>query len=282
MASKADSAKTPGTAVAAPGASQTTALAAALDPSLLMEDAQQDLGFRAEDVAIPFVKVAQKMSPQIDKRAAEYIQGLEEGDFFNNVTMEHWKGETGFLFVPCAFRPSYTEWRPRDTGGGLVKDHGMDDSVMKSATRDDKGKLVLPNGNHLVQSGMYYGFIVNDNGGFSQVVVNLYGSQLKKSRRFNSLISTLQIGHPTTGVPFRPAPFYKAYRFTTVPESNDQGSWMGVKIEYGPDLVTLPNGGNTYLAAREFRDLVTAGRAKVKLEEFEAEAKAEVVSDKAF
>ena len=42
----------------------------------------------ASTMAIPFIKLAQDLTPQMKKSKAEYIEGLELGDFFNQVTGE--------------------------------------------------------------------------------------------------------------------------------------------------------------------------------------------------
>ena len=45
-----------------------------------------DLGFSevtSEDLAIPFLRILQAMSPQKNKRDGAYVDGAEEGMFFN-------------------------------------------------------------------------------------------------------------------------------------------------------------------------------------------------------
>lgn len=292
-AKEAETAQTPGTNLAAPEASGLTLGKVSLD--MLAEDGRttaEDLGIRAQDIAIPFIKVAQKMTPQLSGRDPSHIEGLEEGDFFNSVTGERWSGADGIQFIPCAFKPSYTEWKPRDSGGGLVKDHGSDGAIEAKAVRNDKGKLVLPDStppnNHLVPSYMYYGLIRRNNGSYEQVVLNLYGSQLKKGKRWNALMLGLVVpaDKSPTGREMKPKPYYKFYEITTVPEKNDQGEWMGMVIQYGPDVLSVPGGDELYIAGRNFAELVRAGRTSVKLDDFADDVAQETAAaagtDKAF
>jgi hypothetical protein len=51
--------------------------------------------------------------------------------------------------------------------------------------------------------------------------------------------------------------FSQVYKVTTVPESNDQGSWFGWKIEH----VGVITSADAYGAAKEFREMVISGRA---------------------
>ena len=45
---------------------------------------------------IPFVRLlAGTVSPQLNKKKAEYIEGASTGDAFNNVTGQYWDGRGG-------------------------------------------------------------------------------------------------------------------------------------------------------------------------------------------
>jgi hypothetical protein len=57
-------------------------------------------------------------------------------------------------------------------------------------------------------------------------------------------------------------PHYYAYKLTTSLESNDMGSWYGIKVEPFGRVRDLPNGGEIYEAAKQFRDLVSQGAVR--------------------
>jgi hypothetical protein len=257
--STGETAQTPGTDVAAPEPG-SKGVGQVIDYQTLLADSQEDLGFRKEDIAVPFIKVLQSLSPELKKQNPKYIDGAEEGDFINSVTGRVYKGGTGIILVPAAFLPSYIEWKPRDSGGGIVKDWGTDGSIVDRCTRNDKKKLITPDGNHLVQSGSYYVYIVNPEGTYDQAVFNLYGTQLKKSKNWNALISQLTVETP--GGRIR-APFmYSTYKLITVPEQNDQGAWMGVKVSYHKPTAEV-GGIDLYNMAKTFRELALSGAVKV-------------------
>lgn len=232
--------------------------------SLLEEDAAQTTGFEREDLALPFLRILQKMSPEVDKRDPKYVEGASDGDFLNTATGEVWSGQSGVIVVPIMHQRSITEWRTRKDGGGLVKDHGADDSMFAHVTKDPTtGRDVLPNGHELVRAAMYYVFIIDpETGTYQSAVLSLSATQLKKARRWNTLMETLTVKNPATGKHFRPAPFYMSYRLTTVLESNDKGSWSGVKTEYFRPVTTLPNGSEIYMAARAMREAIVQGQVK--------------------
>ena len=56
----------------------------------------------SDDLAIPFIRVLQAMSPQVNKRAPEYVDGAEVGMLFNTVTNSVYDGEKGVEIVPCS------------------------------------------------------------------------------------------------------------------------------------------------------------------------------------
>ena len=72
-----------------------------------------DLG--SEDLAIPFVKILQKMSDELDD-----LDNAKAGDIINSVTKEVTKGKNGIRVIPCAYRLEWIEWEPRGTGTGAV------------------------------------------------------------------------------------------------------------------------------------------------------------------
>ena len=220
-----------------------------------------------KDTIIPFLNILQKLSPQLDKRKpSDYIDGAEEGFFFNTATKEFWDGEKGVYYVPFLFMRRYTEWTPRAKGGGLIADHGPDENVLKRATRDPaSNKDLTPEGNEIVTSLTYYGLQVDiDSGRFWPAVLSMSGTQQKKARQWNTIITTIQLPK-SDGSMFNPAMFYMCYKLTTVPESNDKGAWMGFKIVSHLPTIELANGETIYKACREFKKRVIEGSAKADM-----------------
>ena len=86
-------------------ASTTTAVAkkksAALSVlnDMFAEDAGAGLSeLGSEDLAIPFLKPLQKMSPELDS-----LEGAKAGDIYNTVTKEIVKGSEGVRVINCAY-----------------------------------------------------------------------------------------------------------------------------------------------------------------------------------
>ena len=46
--------------------------------------------FSSDEMQMPFIRIAQAMSPEIKKSDAKYIKDCGQGDIFNNLTKEFW------------------------------------------------------------------------------------------------------------------------------------------------------------------------------------------------
>lgn len=243
-------------------ASPTTGVLVSADiANLLLEDAgagQETMG--KEDFAIPRLGILQSLNPQCAKRESTYIEGAEPGLIWDGISGEMIDGEEGILAIPVSFRRTNIEWKLNR--GGFVADHGNDDACLADCTKDDKGAMINLAGNVIVPTAEYLCLVVDGNGGARQVSITMSKSQLKKSRKWNTMISQLQVPKPGGGV-FNPAMFYRSYKLTTVPESNDQGSWFGWDIKPGPNTLDLENGEAMYLSCRSFRNLIATGDIKV-------------------
>ena len=71
----------------------------------IFESAGEGASFDSSEMQIPFVRLVQALSPQINKKKPEYIDGVSQGDAFNTVTKEYWDGEKGLDSYPLF--PSY-------------------------------------------------------------------------------------------------------------------------------------------------------------------------------
>ena len=216
-------------------------------------------GIESQDLMIPRISILQSMSPQVNKRDGQYVEGAEVGSIFNTVSNEVVDGEEGITVVPIKYRRAHIEWKANR--GGFVMDHGSEASVLQQCTQDDGYKNILDNGNEIVITGEYFLFVVRPDGSYDPALLSMTSSQLKKARRWNSMMNHLKIPKPDGSGLFNPAMFYASYKLTTVPEENDQGSWFGWDIECldggsGGILESLENGESIYLDARSFKERV--------------------------
>jgi len=211
--------------------------------------------------AIPFISVLQSGSPQCKKSDGAYIKGAEEGMFYDSVTNEVISGEEGIFVVPFYFAHRFIAWGLRESGGGFKGEFLPSDPIVKQTTRDKDGRDVI---NHLpdqqlVDTRVHYVLRMGADG-FSPAVLSLSSTQMKKSKQWMSRMQAMQIPTPNGPVP---APMAShVWHLTTVPESNDKGSWFGLKV--GAPLLLLD--AKAYAKANDLRKQVMAGKAGASYE----------------
>jgi hypothetical protein len=256
LARKLNRRKTMSNKELAPQKTKAVALAAQFE-----DDA--GVGFEQADAnayAIPFLTVLQSMSPQCKKSDGAYIKGAEEGMLYNSVTQEIYDGEAGVTAIPCYFKRSYIKWAPRESGGGFRGELMPSDPQIAAGKVNAEGRMIDSEGNILADTRTHYVLMLDKNGGYQPAVISLSSSQIKKSRNWMSKMNGIKLQR-ADGSHFTPAMFSHMYKITTVPESNDKGSWFGLKVEtIGP-----VNSTELYQAAKSFRDAVSSGEVKEQI-----------------
>lgn len=219
--------------------------------------------FQQSDFLIPYVRIIQALSKELQKNHAKYVKDGEQGDFINSATRKLYKGEQGFYVVPVSFGHRYMAWRPNNAGPAY--DMGDDATKFNSIAPDEKGKRTDEEGNELVDSLQFFVILVDiATSEWEMAVLNFSGSQAKKARGWSTTINKRM--ERRDGKLVRPAIFFYSYKVSTTPESNDQGSWYGFVIEEGPKVKDLANGREIFTAAKTLRDQITAGEVKAAAE----------------
>jgi len=218
---------------------------ATLDVKVLAEDAGDGLdNLTPDDLLIPSLKLVQKGSPAVDPTDSTYTDSVKVGDIINGVTNESYDGDTGITVLPAAYRRIYLEYIPREAGGGLAGIH-EDPAIISQTHRDEMGRDVLASGNYVQTTANHYVLLLNGEK-YDPVMIAMYSSQLKKSRRWNSIMAGQRV--TSNGKSVTPASYSHMYHLSTVPEKNSKGSWFGWRIE----LVGQVEDINLYRAAKEF------------------------------
>lgn len=250
-------------------------VAKAVDDLEALDPGQSEFG--KDDVAVPRIKILQDLSPQTKKTKPEFVEGAKPGMFFNSATERLWSGEVGVLLIPCAYRASYVEWLP--DRGGFVADRSDEPGVEElwrvafNRRRETGGQSLIANGNVLDRSHDHYVLLAANEAPFSvftfeEAVLTLGSTQIKKSRNWNTTIQG-RVMVRSDGRPFHPLPPAFPYLATTKEESNDEGTWMGIKIVPWPTstLELGPDGRAIYDRAVAFRKLVMEGRRRAAVDQ---------------
>lgn len=230
---------------------------------------------RQEDIAIPFLAVLQKNSPQCDPDVGEYMPEAKPGMLYNTVTRELFDGKEGVDIVPCAYEQKWLRWTPREKGGGFkgelpsvdvikMRDQGiLVEQENRLYVADDNGNVNPKVNDKVADTRVHYVLVLNRRTGVAQqAVLSLASTQIKKSKQLNALVENVLFDRADGSGKYNPQWYANVVRVNTVPESNEKGNWSGVKFE----IIGKNEDPKTYALGREFKRIVLAGRAVVNFE----------------
>jgi hypothetical protein len=177
-----------------------------------------------EDLALPFLKVLSGNDPILD----DADSGARKGDIFNTVTGEIYKGGDGINVIPCAYQRRFICWAPRGEGSGApqaIYEPGQEMPKTERSPDDNKDYVVGGEGEYIEETHQHFVVVINEDGSAETALIAMKSTQLKKSRKWNSMMQSVQM--MGANGPFNPPRYSHIYQLKTVKEENSKGSWHG-------------------------------------------------------
>jgi hypothetical protein len=165
-------------------------------------------------MSVPFVRILQKLSAQLDKQKPEYIPGAEEGQYFNTVTKTVYGNKLEVIVLK--FERVYIEWKPNR--GGFVGYH-TPDNAQRIAVDQTFGKWKNKDGNDLQENYVYLVLIAGHEAE-GPVVLSLASSAIKVAREWNRLLTTHVMDNGQ-----KAKPYYLIWNLTSDYVKKDQNTW---------------------------------------------------------
>ncbi|MHC4325765.1 MAG: hypothetical protein ACYSUX_15965 [Planctomycetota bacterium] len=238
-------------------AEQKTAEVIQFDPSMFEGDAGVGLeNMGQEDLALPFLKILSGMSKELDD-----LEEARKGDIYNTVSGQVYKGKEGIKVIPVAYQRRFIQWAPLGEGTGApvgIYAPGETKPETKRDETDQREYVTDGSGQYIEETHQHYVLIVNEDKSIETALIAMKVTQLKKSRKWNSMISSLTMQGKNG--PFTPPRFSHIYHLKTVSEENSKGSWHGWEMSrVGPveDMAI-------YQRAKDFAKSITDGEVVVK------------------
>ena len=241
----------------------------------LDEQEGENAGFEqinSATMAIPFAKVLQKLSPELDKSNSAFNEDAEEGDIINTVTKEIY-GKSLNLIV-LKFDHVYVEWTPKEKGGGLV-DYHSPENAMRLKTPDSKfGKWTTESGNNLVENYMYY-CLIKGREKEGLIISTLTSTNISSAKKWNTQLTTTVMPSGK-----RAMPWWLVWEFASVAIKNNKGSWFGINVKQLPGHDGYISQQQFSIAQEEQKALPTANVDYSQLENKSGPVSSEDNSDK--
>lgn len=176
-------------------------------PAHLQDRMGDDRGNEAvggDDLTIPRIELCQSLSKCRKKSDPAYIEGIEEGMFYNNITRGIYG--TSVTVVPVFYQKEFLLWRDQDLGGGFG---GAFPNMVEAEAA--LAELEKPEEYEVVPTNQQFVLVLTSDGKVEEAVISMAKSKNKVSRDWNSLIRLS--GGPR---------FAKAYVLTGVEAQNQQ------------------------------------------------------------
>jgi len=236
-------------------AAETTV--AAFDPLMFEADAGRGMeNMGQEDLALPFLKIVSGLDTILDTR-----EDIRKGDILNTVSGQAYKGKEGIRVIPCAYQRRFIQWAPRGSGTGApraIYDPDQERPKTQRSAEDNREYVVGGNGDYIDETHQHFVIVLNQDGSAETALLAMKSTQLKKSRKWNSMIqSRSMVGK---NGPFTPPRFSHIYLLKSVAEENSKGSWHGWEVTLEGPVIDA----GLYKRARDFANSILAGDVVVR------------------
>jgi hypothetical protein len=214
-----------------------------------------------EDLALPFLRILGQLSPQVTEGDAKYVSSAKPGMIYNTVTSELYDGKKGIKVIPCYYKKDFPEWSDRGDGPGApVAVHLSNSPVIQTGKRDGS-KIRLPNGNYLEETASYYVLAETKTGGYTPALITMKSTQLNVSKKWNSMMKTIQIADGKGGFAIPPM-HGVVYNLASILQKNDKGSWYGWVVNM--ERIMGATDKSLYLMSKDFNSNVSKGNVQTR------------------
>lgn len=135
----------------------------------------------SEDLTIPRIELCQALSKCRKKNDASFIPGIEEGQFYNNITRQIYGGT--IVVIPVLFMKEFLLWRDQDLGGGFGGAYPTMDEANIALTTQEKSDEW-----EAVSTNQQFVLVRASDGSLEEAVISMAKSKNKVSKDWNSLI----------------------------------------------------------------------------------------------
>ncbi len=175
-----------------------------------------------DDFSMPFLKVLQKASPELDD-----VADADAGDYYLTSTSELWSGDEGVNVIPCYYQRVFLEFKPYDDGGGFIGSYPVG---QEPATKRVKSKDITAEGNELSNTMQFFCLVETENG-WQPACFSMKSTQLKHGRKWLSKMASQKM-QGAKGL-FNPPTYAFVYQLTTMRKTNDYGTFYNSSIDAG-------------------------------------------------
>lgn len=184
-------------------------------------------------LGLPFLTIIQKGSPEFDVTHRNHANKKIEGCMPGNIVFAPKRKvlPQPLLVVPVAQTALYTEWKPRDQGGGFVGNRPLSVVAERNYKRGVPGSPTEAKeylGNNEIIYTIYFMFLFKQGEEWEKGIISFTGTQLKHARGWLKQV----LGVSYADLPnVKPPMFAATYQLASAVENNARGSWFGWSVK---------------------------------------------------
>ena len=137
----------------------------------------------AKDLQIPRLSLLQELSPEVNERKPEFIEGAKVGQLLNKMTGELFDQ---LFVINLKYQHGYTAWKKRKLGGGLFGSFNSEEEAVTSLEAEG----LDPQHYDIQESPMHFVLLLDENGKPTMpAIIDMPSTKNKVSRNWNSQIA---------------------------------------------------------------------------------------------
>lgn len=143
----------------------------------------------ADDLTMPRLDLAQAISAACKKNRAEYIEGLEPGQFYNSVTRKNYGDSVALTFF--FFEVKYYVWKKGLTDNAMAEFRGSFSTVEDAQEKIEwvsKEEKTDANRYSIERTALHYA-VLEEGEELTPIVITMAKSKAKVSKMINSMVS---------------------------------------------------------------------------------------------
>lgn len=137
-----------------------------------------------EHLAIPRLKLLQKMSDEVDRHHENYVEGAQDGDFINSLDKSLYG--TSLVVVNLKFSDDFVVWKKREKGGGFLGNFSTQAEAQAAIDEQED-----PDHYDITQTHSHLLVMLDETTGqmSKPIIMDMSSSKLRVSRTWNSQIN---------------------------------------------------------------------------------------------
>lgn len=176
---------------------------------------------KAEDMAIPRIKLLQSISDEVQPGNPVYLEEAKPGMLIDSVSKKLY---TSLYLINLHFSKRIVAWRKRKLGGGMF---GQFDSEAEAYAALEEAKQPVENYD-IVENPTHLVMLIDEDGNSQgTALLDMPGIKGKVSKNWNTLINDKEkAGHPRFSV---------VWELSSFADSNSEGNFHQYSVEYVVD-----------------------------------------------